>query len=157
MTSIGHPGEESQLDLPSVNGVSFSTRDDGQVDAHLGPEWPIFNAALDDSISSLPHRGEACSGPSTYWIDLADHAAREARRTGDSRPFASGNITLLSVRDDTVVASYDYAEDGEPGEALHLDDFLSILARWRHLVEGSASTATNRIPETYRRKPFLAH
>lgn len=34
--------------------VTFSAREDGQVDAHLVGNWRLFQDALDDSISSLP-------------------------------------------------------------------------------------------------------
>jgi len=60
--------------------VRFSVRDDGQVDVHLGPEWPIFNVALNDSISSLPPRGWTGNGPSTYWTgSTMPHGAPSTR------------------------------------------------------------------------------
>lgn len=37
--------------------VTYSVRDDRQVDAHIGPEWPVLDHALGDSISSLPPAG----------------------------------------------------------------------------------------------------
>jgi hypothetical protein len=82
--------------------VTFSLRDDGRVDAHLGEGWRIFQDALDDSISSLPPRGAVGNGPSTYWVDRAKEGARNARRDGDKQPFTSGNITLLRVVGDAV-------------------------------------------------------
>lgn len=77
--------------------VTFTTRDDGQVDAFIGPGRPVFQEALLDSISSLPPRGAEGNGPSTYWIDQAEAGARSAHETGDERPFLWGNITVLSV------------------------------------------------------------
>jgi hypothetical protein len=56
--------------------VDFSVREDGQIDAELAGDWPVFNEALSDSISSLPPRGEPGRGPSTYWIDVAARGAR---------------------------------------------------------------------------------
>jgi hypothetical protein len=131
----------------------FSTRDDGQVDARLGPEWPLFSEALGDSISSLPPRGAAGNGPSTYWIDIAEHGARRAAQSGDVAPFTWGNSTLLRVQSGNVVAAYDCAEENEPGEAIPLDEFLALLAEWRKRVIASASTSSAPLPETYRRNP----
>ena len=133
--------------------VTFSVRQDGQVDALLGDEWPIFNEALGDSISSLPPRGAPGNGPSTYWIDVAEAGARRAAETSDDAPFTGGNITELRVRDGLVIARYDFAEPDEPVDALPLDDFLELLSRWRERVVESARRATSPLPETYRRNP----
>lgn len=134
--------------------LSFSAREDGQVDAHLDDGLPVFNHALADCISSLPPRGAPGNGPSTYWIDHAAEGARRAAKNGDERPFAWGNITVLHVSNgDTVVAKYDYDEDHEPGDALPLDDFLALLAAWRREVIEAGSTSTIPLPETYRRNP----
>jgi hypothetical protein len=126
-------------------------RDDGQVDVDVGSAWPILNDALNDSISSLPPRGLRGNGPSTYWIDQASPGVRKAQATGDDRPFIRGNATLLRLQGDSVVAAYDYADPDEPGETMPLEDFVSLLARWRSRVQESASTATSPLPETYRR------
>jgi len=133
--------------------IEFSLRDDGQVDANLGADWPIFTDALNDAISSLPPRGAKGNGPSTYWIDLAENGLRRAAQTGESQPFISGNATVLRVSGESVVAAYDYAEPGEPGEQLPLSEFIAILAEWRRLVTESARQATQPLPETYRRNP----
>jgi hypothetical protein len=133
--------------------VTFSIRDDGQVDALLDGDWPVFNEALGDSISSLPPRGATGVGPSTYWIDVAEAGARRAAETGDDRPFTSGNITVLRVRGGEVVANFDYDDEDEPGEALPLSDFLGLLRDWRDRVKASASSSTLALPETYRRNP----
>ena len=82
--------------------VDFSARDDLQVDAHLGPDWPVVDHALGDSILSLPPRGSPGNAPSTYWIDQAERGAIEAHRSGDTCPFLWGNITILRVIGDTV-------------------------------------------------------
>lgn len=126
-------------------------RADGQVDASLGPEWPLFNHALADSISSLPPRGLKGNGPSTYWIDVAEEGVRKAAAAGDGSPFTWGNITQLSVRGDYVVASYDF--DEEQAEEVPLNDFLALLRDWRVAVLRSAEKATSPLPETYRRNP----
>jgi hypothetical protein len=133
--------------------VRFSVHDDGQVDAHLGPGWPTFDVALNDSISSLPPRGWPGNGPSTYWIDHADRNARDAHARRDDRPFARGKETVLYVRGGSVVASYGYAHPDKADETMPLTDFLELLADWRRRVADSASTATAPLPETYRRNP----
>lgn len=133
--------------------VTFSARDDGQVDAQLDRDWPVFNEALADSISSLPPRGAGGGGPSTYWIDVAADGARRAASTGDERPFAWGNVTLLRVKSREVVAAFDFADETEAGETMALDDFLALLAAWREQVLLSSSTSREPLPETYRRNP----
>jgi hypothetical protein len=59
--------------------VPFTTRDDGQVDALIGPGQPTLQKALYDSTSPLAPRGAPGNGPSTYWIDEADDGARKAQ------------------------------------------------------------------------------
>lgn len=71
-------------------GFAFTTRDDGQIDARIVGDHPLFNDALDDSISSLPARGEAGAGPSTYWIDVAREGAVGAARNRSDLPFTRG-------------------------------------------------------------------
>ena len=125
--------------------ATFSSRDDGQVDVSLGPDWPLFNEALNDSISSLPPRGAAGSGPSTYWVDVAEQGALEASERGDETPFTAGNVTRLRVRSGAVTASLDFAED-EPEEVMPLADFLAILRAWRVRILDSAAGSTSPLP-----------
>ena len=134
--------------------VSFSVRDDGQIDAELAGDWPVFNEALSDSISSLPPRGKRGRGPSTYWIDVADRRARLASERNDERPFTWGNITQLRVMGGRVLASFDYDEPSDDDEAIGLEDFLALLATWRERVV--ASPSRTKFPETYRRNPMNA-
>jgi len=135
----------------SVVEVTFSVRDDLQVDAHLGPDWPVFNDALADSISSLPPRGAIDKGPSIYWIIKAEQGAVAAQRSGDQQPFIWGNDTRLRVVGDSVVANHDYDDDDQPGESMPVSDFLEILAGWRMRVLESSAGATDTLPDTYRR------
>lgn len=115
--------------------MHFSTTTDGLIDASLGPDFPLFDQALADSVSSRPPRGYPQDGPSTYWIDRAEQGALDAASAGDERPFVSGNITILFVSDGNVIANYDYAqEEGEAGESISLDEFLSIMRQWRARV-----------------------
>ena len=130
--------------------VIFSVRDDGQVDAQLPGDWPVFNEALRDSVSSLPPRGAVGNGPSTYWIDRAEQGVQRARRTGDSQPFLWGNATALRVDGGSVLASDEYLGDLEP-EAMPLAEFLALLEEWRRWVVESAMAAVRPLPETYRR------
>lgn len=132
---------------------TFNIRDDGQVDARIVGDYPLFNDALADSISSLPPRGATGAGPSTYWIDIAREGAVTAARDRSERPFTGGNVTLLRVRRDEVEARYDYDDDGVAGETLPLADFLSLLDQWRSRVEASARNARLPLAETYRRNP----
>ena len=134
--------------------VSFSVRDDGQVDAHVDDRLPVLNAALSDSISSLPPRGAPGNGPSTYWIDVADRGARLASERNDERPFTWGNITQLRVKGGRVLASFDFDEPSDDDEAIGLEDFLALLATWREPVV--ASPSRTKFPETYRRNPMNA-
>lgn len=133
--------------------VQFSTREDGQVDASLGPDWPLFNHALGDSVSSLPPRGEPGNAPSTYWVDVAATGARRAAERGDGNPFTWGNITTLHVEGDDVVARYDYDEEGD-GERVPLNEFLELLEEWRERVLASRAGADASLPDTYRRNPL---
>jgi hypothetical protein len=133
--------------------VKFTVRADGLVEARLPGDWPLFNEALADSVSSLPPRGEPGAGPSTYWIDVAREGAGRASACGDERPFTWGNITLLRLTPAGVEARYDYQGNDEPGEAMSLADFLDVLARWRAVVVAEGSEASAVFPETYRRNP----
>jgi hypothetical protein len=136
-----------------VVDVNFSVRDDLQVDAHLGPGWPVFNDGLGDSISSLPPGEHLGTVRRPNWIDEAVRGAKESHRSGHARPFLWGNTTMLRVVGDTVVARHDYDEDDDPGESLPLDQFFDLLADWRERAQISASSATEALPETYRRNP----
>jgi hypothetical protein len=139
-------GHHQNMDL------AFSLRADGQVDLHLGPAWPMFNEALSDSISSLPPRGAQGNGPSTYWIDVAEAGVLRAAETGDTRRFTGGNVTLLKLEGDQVVATLDFSDD-EPRESMPIEDFLDLLREWRRRVLVSAASASSPLPETYRRNP----
>jgi len=119
---------------------------------NLGPDWPLFNEALNDCVSSLPPRGANGVGPSTYWIDVAEEGVIRASQQGVESPFTAGNVTRLRVRSGKVTASLDFAED-EPEEAMPLADFLAILRAWRVRVLESATASTSALPETYRRNP----
>jgi hypothetical protein len=144
--AVGSVGHHQNMDL------EFSVRADGQVDLKLGTSWPIFNEALSDSISSLPPRGAEGDGPSTYWIDVAEAGVLRAVETGDTRPFTGGNVTLLKLEGDQVVATFDFSDD-EPRESMPVEDFLDLLREWRRRIVLGAASASGPLPETYRRNP----
>jgi hypothetical protein len=139
--------------------AAFTRRSDGQVDVSLGSEWPVFNDALNDSISSLPPRGAIGPGPSTYWIDIAETGVRAAEASGDESPFITGNETRISLKGTSVYASYDYeyGDDVNKAQVLELPEFLNLLARWRTEIQQSREIALEVIPETYRRTPHDFH
>lgn len=133
--------------------VSFSQRDDGQVDVDLGVGWERFTDALNDCVSSLPPRGATGNGPSTHWIDVAADGLDGALASRSDRPFIWGNTTLLRVVGDRVEARYEFAEDDEEGQFLDVTNFRRLLALWRTRIELSAATSSRPLPETYRRNP----
>jgi hypothetical protein len=133
--------------------VSFSVRDDVQVDAHVDGGLPVLNEALSDSISSLRPRGAQGITPSTYWIDQAIAGALRAAESADERPFLWGNVTVLRPLGSSVVANYDDDEDDEPGDAIPLIESLALLDEWRQRVIARAAMSTTALPETYRRDP----
>jgi hypothetical protein len=132
---------------------TFTTRPDGQVDVQLDCDCPLLNDALADSVSSLPPRGEDGVGPSTYWVDVALAGLERALGEGTDRAFAGGNATQFRVFEGRIEARYDYADDDESGEFIEIDVFRSILGEWRDRIVESASAATERLPDTYRRNP----
>jgi hypothetical protein len=127
---------------------------DGQVDVQLGEDWPLFNEALADSVSSLPPRGEDVLGPSTYWVDAALDGLEGALAAGSDRPFTGGNFTRLRVRDAMVEARFDRDDDDAAGELMGIDEFRTVLREWRRRILLSASLATSPLPDTYRRNPM---
>ena len=131
----------------------FSERPDGQVDVRLGNDWPVFNEALADSVSSLPPRGEDVVGPSTYWVDVALTGLERALAAASDRPFTWGNSTLFRVRAGRVEARFDYDDDDVAGEFMAVADLRTVLREWRLRIQLSAARATQSLPETYRRNP----
>lgn len=129
-------------------------RDDGTVDARLGPDWPVFNDALADAISSLPPRGSEERRLSTYWIDHALERLRRLREGNEQGRVAGGNAygIVLSLRG--VSAVFDYGEDEEPAETMPTDEFIQLLERWRAAVLEVQQREQREVPETYRRNPW---
>jgi hypothetical protein len=133
---------------------TFSTREDGQVDAMIVGEHPLLNEALADSISSLPPRGAPGLGPSTYWIDVARAGTIAALESDSDAPFTGGNVTVLRIRDGMVEARFDFDDEALPGDTITVSDFIALLDEWRSRDEDSARVATSPLPKTYRRNPM---
>jgi len=134
--------------------IRFITREDGQVDVNLGPDWEVFTEALNDCVSSLPPRGAASNGPSPYWVDVARAGLEQARATHSDRPFAGGNFTCLRLNGGQIEARYDFDDEDQPGQFLDVDVFQSVLDDWRVRIERSSSISSVPLPETYRRNPL---
>jgi len=128
-------------------------RDDGTVDARLGPDWPIFNEALADTVSSLPPRGSAEQHLSTYWIDNTLHRLRRMRASNEAGPIAGGNAYSLVLSGDEVQAIFDYGDE-DSVERLHADEVDRLLTAWRERVVEAQRFEQRRVPETYRRNPW---
>lgn len=137
--------------------IEFSFREDGQVDVGYPNGPSIFIDALNHCITSLPHRGEQCIGPSTYWIDCALRGLQKAIESKDRTPFARGNLTELSWIKDEIRARYDYDLGRGPFESVSTDEFRTILSEWRSRILTSATQCTAALPETYRRNPASPH
>jgi hypothetical protein len=143
---IGH--SEPVLEVQFVQ-----LRDDGTVDARLGPEWPIFNEALADTVSSLPPRGSPERHLSTYWIDNTLHRLRRMRQSNEVGPIAGGNAYSLVLAGDEVVAVFDYGDE-ESVERLPADEVDRLLAAWRTHVVETQLHEQREVPQTYRRNPW---
>jgi hypothetical protein len=142
----GHAG-------PVINIGFAQLRDDGTIDAFLGPEWPTFNEALADTVSSLPPRGSAERHLSTYWIDNTLNRLRRMRLSGEAGPIASGNAYSLVLVGDDVTAVCDYV-DKENVERLPAGEIERFLVEWREHVVQAQQHERRVVPETYRRNPW---
>jgi hypothetical protein len=132
----------------------FSSREDGQVDVDLGPEWPLFTEALNDCVSSLPPRGAKGNSPSTYWVDVAKVGLDRALASGSERPFTGGNVTVLRLSGGRVEARFDFDDEEVPGEFLDIRGVQRVLDDWRQRIQEAASASTSPPPETYRQNPM---
>ena len=131
-----------------------SARGDGTIDARLGDDWPIFNEALADAVSSLPPRGSDETRLSTYWIDQTLSRLEVLQQHSEPRPIASGNAYSLVFDGDGVEAVFDYGDPNEDVELMSVDDFRRILHGWRARVVVAQAHETRTVPETYRRNPW---
>lgn len=136
-------------------GAEFvSIRGDGTIDARLGDDWPIFNGALADAVSSLPPRGSDETKLSTYWIDQTLSRLEALQQHAGAGPIASGNAYSLVLDGDGVQAVFDYGDPNEDVELMSVEDFRSILRGWRAAVVAAQAHETRTVPETYRRNPW---
>jgi hypothetical protein len=129
-------------------------RDDGTIDVRLGPDWPIFNEALADAVSSLPPRGSDEKRLSTYWIDRTLGRLNALQNEGHTGPIAAGNAWSILLDGDGVQAVFDYGDPNEDVELMSTEDFRAILEGWRAAVVAAQSHETRIVPETYRRNPW---
>jgi hypothetical protein len=128
-------------------------RDDGTIDVRLGPDWPIFNEALADAVSSLPHRGSKEVRLSTYWIDRTLEQLDALESQGSTGRIARGNAYSLVFTGNGIEAVFDYGDPNEDGERMSTADFREILTSWRAVVIAAQAHESRAVPETYRRKP----
>lgn len=129
-------------------------RDDGTIDVRLGPDWPIFNEALVDAISSIPPRGSDETRLSTYWIDGTLERLDALQAEGQTGAIAGGNAYSIVFDGDGIEAVFDYGDPNEEVELMSTDDFRSILEAWRVAVIDAQAHETRTVPETYRRNPW---
>jgi hypothetical protein len=133
----------------------LETTSEGLVMAHLEGDLRLMQHALEDSLGSRPPRGARQDGPSTYWLDLAINQLIERLEDGGPRPFASGNVTYLQVRDRQVEARYDFdPEDSDIVDAVPADDFLALLRAWRQRVLDESPEADQRVPPDPTARPM---
>jgi hypothetical protein len=104
----------------------FAGRDDGIIEADLGPKWAGFTEALNDSVTTRAPRGHT-PGLSTYWIDRTLDALKEA--SGSGTVIASGNATELILDGEQVVARSQY--EVRDDERMHSAEFEAGLRAWR--------------------------
>jgi hypothetical protein len=108
----------------------FKERDEGIIEADLGPEWRGFSEALNDAVSTRAPRGHP-SGLSNYWIDRTMDALVAAKELGAR--LASGNATSLILGDGLVIAHSDY--DLWEDESMPIPDFEAGMNAWRAMTE----------------------
>jgi len=131
--------------------ADFATRSDGQVDASLAGDWPIFNQALPDCISSLPPLGDITAGPSTYWIEVAAQEAKWASFSGSESAFICGKATFLQLVAGCVVARYDHDRSSGPSESITIEAFLALLTDWQKQINHGDTENAASLPTTHRR------
>lgn len=151
--SSGGRGRDRGI-IRRVHVEFLGLRDDGTIDARLGFDWPIFNEALADAVSSLPPRGSNETRLSTYWIDQTLVRLATLQAQDQTGPIASGNACSIVFDGDGVEAVFDYGDPNEDVELMSTDDFTSILERWRAAVLAAQAHETRAVPETYRRNPW---
>jgi hypothetical protein len=102
----------------------------GLIEADLGSEWPGFNDALNDCVTSRAPRGYP-EGLSTYWIDRTLDALAHAE---PGAVIASGNATTLIALDNAVCARSNYEVHDD--EHMPTELFSGGLRAWRAAVVG---------------------
>jgi hypothetical protein len=134
---------------------AFTVSAAGFVDVALADELPYLRHALEDSLGTRPPRGAPQDGPSTYWIDQALAELSKRLTYGGKDSIASGNITYLVVRGQTVQARLDIdSEDDQNYDAVPVDDFIELLSAWRARVMLQSPSADKRLPPPQPARPM---
>jgi hypothetical protein len=109
---------------------SFANAEDGSIQVELGPEYPIFEIALHELISTRPLRGGVETGLSTYYIDYAETQLRHAMEDpAANRVMSIGQISGVWVAGDYLVANMD--DETDETESIPIDSFVQLLSDWR--------------------------
>ena len=119
----------------------FTDRPDGIIEIEADAPDQQFAHALNDAVSSRAPRGAVHQGLSTYWIDRTEAAARQAAASGQTAPFASGNVAYLRLQGNDVIAGYDFDEDQGVVSSMPGEDFLTLLNDWRERVIAAGGTS----------------
>jgi len=132
--------------------VEFIREGSAGLNPRLAPESPGFTQTLADAVSSVPPRGSGDANYSTYWIDRALEQVRRHRGRTEAVCFQAGNESSLWITGESVRAHSDYElfED----EVMSIDDFVSLLTRWREQVISARAHAPFVFETAYRRNPY---
>jgi hypothetical protein len=133
----------------------FERTSDGLVKVVLKDDLPLLRHALEDSIDSRPPRGAPQDGPSTYWIDNALRDLRARQADASTEPFASGNVTYLYARGESVEARYDFdSPDSNSVDRVAVSEFIALLTEWRQRVLAESPDADRRVPPSRAARPM---
>ncbi len=94
----------------------------------------MLRATLEDCAESLSPAGTQPS-LSTYWVDQLLAGLSPAGPT--EAVVADGNAWSLERRGDLVIASSQYAEEGEDVEAVSADELVVALMEYRDTIQRS--------------------
>lgn len=108
---------------------------DGDADlilVSLDGQFELFEIALSEWMSTRPIVGGVDTGPSTYYLDFAEKALREAIARGQrGTVLSAGQFTDVWLDGDVVRVAIDGEDRVESMPAAHV---LSLIADWRSEV-----------------------
>jgi hypothetical protein len=96
-----------------------------------GVERPLLKASLEDCAESLSPAGTKPS-LSTYWVDQLLAGLSPGGPT--EVVIADGNAWSLERRGDLVIASSQYAEEGDDVESVSVDELVAALTEYRDVI-----------------------